>query len=387
MQTPVIARKDQPVGLSQNRTVPIRRGGWLDVLRFAAALLMIVHHYQAAGPFPLASLHPVFERGFLLTDFFLIDSGYVLGRVYASRVLSGQVSYGAFFWRRAARVVPAHLIMVSSLVALVGGAALFGLPPRHPEWFDWSQLPAQFFLVQAFGVPGGLGWNAPSWSMSALLGCYLAFPWLVRGMNRLGPWQALAVGAAVFGVADLLTLKLLGYPVYQMPMKYGVERALPLFFAGLTLAWATPRITLPASLAKALGVTGVLALAAVQAHGAHGIVSLALIALLIVCAASIPVQRASSVVEKAAVVSFSMFITNEVVRIAWFGVVNQLALKLHLSQPVHWALWGAGVLAAVGFAIVFHYAIDQPTQRWIQPLFDRRTPRPAVGANAGAVAA
>ena len=68
---------------TRNETVPIARGGWLDALRFIVAFGIILHHFQAAGPVPLAeALHPVFERGgFLLTNFFLIDSGYVLMRV------------------------------------------------------------------------------------------------------------------------------------------------------------------------------------------------------------------------------------------------------------------------------------------------------------------
>ena len=61
---------------TRNETPPIARGGWLDALRFIVASLIILHHFQAAGPHPLAELiHPVFERGgFLLTNFFLIDS-------------------------------------------------------------------------------------------------------------------------------------------------------------------------------------------------------------------------------------------------------------------------------------------------------------------------
>ena len=63
---------------TRNETLPIVRGGWLDALRFIVAGLIILHHFQMSAPVPLAEgLHPVFERGgFLLTNFFLIDSGY-----------------------------------------------------------------------------------------------------------------------------------------------------------------------------------------------------------------------------------------------------------------------------------------------------------------------
>src|SRR5690606_29150838 len=78
----------QAVFSSRNEPPPISRGGWLDALRFIVAALIILHHFQMSAPVPLAeSLHPVFERGgFLLTNFFLIDSGYVLMRVYGRAV-------------------------------------------------------------------------------------------------------------------------------------------------------------------------------------------------------------------------------------------------------------------------------------------------------------
>jgi peptidoglycan/LPS O-acetylase OafA/YrhL len=179
---------------TRNETPPISRGGWLDALRFIVASLIILHHYQAAGPMPLSQLiNPMFERGgFLLTNFFLIDSGYVLMRVYGAAVNAGKMSPGDFFLKRYLRVVPAHLLMGLALVTLVVVSTAAGDPPRNPEWFRWDQLPAQLTLTQAFGVYGGLGWNAPSWSVSALIGCYLAFPWVLKGMKRLGPWTALA---------------------------------------------------------------------------------------------------------------------------------------------------------------------------------------------------
>ncbi|MGQ2974029.1 MAG: acyltransferase family protein, partial [Brevundimonas mediterranea] len=92
---------------------------------------------------------------FLLTNFFLIDSGYVLMRVYGASVAGGRMSAGDFFLKRYLRVVPAHLIMGLSLVGLVVGGGMLGFAPRAPEWFAWDQFWAQITLTQAYGVPGG----------------------------------------------------------------------------------------------------------------------------------------------------------------------------------------------------------------------------------------
>ena len=100
-----------------------------------------------------------------------------------------------------------------------------------------------------------------------------------------------------------------------------------------------------------------------------------------------PGRKADAVarwVERASVASFAMFITNEVVRIAWFGVVNVLIARFALSVPVQWGLWAAGVVAAVVFAFAFHAAIDQPIQNRIKAGLARRR-RGARPVEAGAV--
>jgi peptidoglycan/LPS O-acetylase OafA/YrhL len=349
-----------------HETPPIQRGGWLDVLRFVAAFLIIIYHYQWAGPVPLARFSPIFDHGYLLTDFFLIDSGYVLARVYGERVLATGLSPVSFLKIRAARVVPAHLLVLSGLIAIVLAAGMAGFSPRHGAWFDWGQLPAQFFLVQAYGVPGGVGWNAPSWSLSALLGCYVAFPFLLRGLARLKAWTVLTLGIGVYGAANLLSWKLYGQGVYGLPLKFGFVRALPLFFVGMALARLSQMVYLPRRVAATLGGGAVLGLVALQCTGSAGLASLSLICVIILAAGAMPPRRRSWLVEKAALVSFSMFITNEVVRVAWFGIANVVIGRLHLGIGLQWALWAGGVCAAMTAAIAFHILVDMPTQRWIK---------------------
>nr|WP_314432966.1 acyltransferase [uncultured Brevundimonas sp.] len=372
---------------TRNDTTPIARGGWLDALRFIVAFLIILHHFQAAGPYPLAEhLHPVFERGgFLLTNFFLIDSGYVLMRVYGAAVDKGRMSPMDFFLKRFLRVTPAHLIMGLSLVVLVLLSTAAGVAPRNPEWFRWDQLPAQLLLLQSYGVYGGLGWNAPTWSISALIGCYLCFPWIIRGLMRLGPWAALATGIGVYLVANQLCWSLLGYPVYQMPMGYGFIRALPLFFLGMALAWFAQKVWINPRLAGWVGIAAAVALAIVQNFDKHALISLSLISLIILAAGAVPVTKPSKLVEKAAQVSFSMFISNEVVRIAWFGVVNVLVARFALSEPIQWMLWALGVVAAIAFAFAFHFAIDNPIQSRIRTWLKKRRGGSALRPEAGPV--
>jgi peptidoglycan/LPS O-acetylase OafA/YrhL len=360
---------------TRNETPPIVRGGWLDALRFIVASLIILHHFEISTPIaPLAELlHPVFQRGgFLLTNFFLIDSGYVLMRV---SVAGGRMSATDFFLKRFLRVWPAHLIMGLSLVLLVVVGGAMGFAPRAPEWFRWDQLWAQLTLTQAYGVPGGYGWNAPSWSISALLGCYLAFPWLLRGISRLGPWSVLAAAVGGYLLINQLVWAVTGYPVYQMPMGFGIVRALPLFALGMALAAFQQKVWVAPKLAGWAGIGAALLLAFVQYFDKHALVSLACIGTIILAAGYTPTPRPSKLIEKAAMVSFSMFITNEVVRIAWFGVANVVSAKLALPIAAQWGLWVAGVAAAFVFAFLFHTIIDTPIQDQVRGWLKRRSGR------------
>ncbi len=94
-----------------------------------------------------------------------------------------------------------------------------------------------------------------------------------------------------------------------------------------------------------------------------------------------PVTRPSKLVEKLSVMSFSMFITNEVTRIAFFGVANVMIAKLALPVAAQWGLWVLGVVMAFVVAFGFHILVDQPIQNRIKAWLKarRRRPSPVVG--------
>lgn len=350
-----------------NRVPPrIARGGWLDALRFIVGALIILYHFREAAPVPLPQLHPAFDRGYLLTDFFIIDSGYVLARIYGDRLAAGQASLSAYARQRLLRVIPAHLGVSLILVVLVGGAALAGVTPSNPRWFDWSQLPAQVLLVQAYGVPGGRGWNAPTWTLSALIGCYLLLPWICRVLWRWPP-VVVVVGAMVLVLAaDVAATVWLGDPIYRLPMRYGILRALPLFLLGVAAAFYGSRVYVAPRLAGGVGVAAAVGLVLFQAFGAFSLLSLGLMTVIIWAAGAVPVLNPSRLIEHLALMSFSMFLTNEVSRIIWFGLLDALGQD-GLSSGARWALWSVGFVGAFAAAAVFRYGFDRPVQTWLNP--------------------
>ena len=348
------------------------RGGALDALRFVAAFFMVLYHYAEQAPVSLFQIHPAFSRGYLATDFFLMLSGFVLASTYGPRLNDGVVGPLQFLKSRVLRVYPAHLVMVAVFLGLYAAATAFKLPIRNPQWFDWSQLPQQVFLVQAWGFPGLSGWNIVSWSLSALIACYALFPFIWRGAQRIGsPALGLALAIGLFLAADAVSHAVVGAPIYQLALRFGVIRALPLFLIGVMLARVAARITAP----KWLAVTGVLgafvAVIGLQLIGRHDYATLTAIGVMMMSAA-VWREGTTGVIRTGAAISFSLYITNYFVGVAFFAVVRMAAPRLGLTAPVLWAVWAAAPVLAVAVAWLFDRYVDTPIQSAIKSFRARR---------------
>lgn len=354
------------------------RGGALDGLRFAAALLIVLYHYGAEAPLVLADLHPVFGRGYLATDFFLILSGFVLGRAYGGQILSGRVSLFGFLKKRLTRLWPAQLIVLAAMAVLVMLAQAAGDHPGHPGNFTPLALLMQTFMVQAWGVAGGVGWNQPSWSLSALLVCYAAFPLAWRWISRMtSPTALLALGLAAVMGADLVCLKVFHHTVYDLDFSLGVVRAAPLFLMGLCIARVVELGAPSVRAARGLSVLALIAFVALQTLGRLDLPSLIAIAAIVLGFGRLPVRRPSALVEQGAKLSFALFVTHALTGLLWFGALDLLTAHVTLAPWLHWSLWALSLPLSLVVAALFHRFVDKPAQGW---LAKRRAPRPVEAA-------
>ncbi|MGR4863737.1 acyltransferase family protein [Caulobacter sp. LARHSG274] len=365
----------QTASMSQNGARGLVRGGALDVLRFVAALFIVLYHVAERAPVSLFALHPALSRGYLGTDFFLMLSGYVLARTYGERVLSGGVGTGEFLKRRMLRIWPAHLVMLVVFVAFVLGTAAIGLAPQNPQWFQWSQLLPQVFLVQAWFVPGISGWNMPTWTLSALIVCYAGFPaaWRLTAKVR-SPWTTLAVGVAIFLAVDYAALAATGIPGHQLPLRFGLVRGIPLFVLGMLVARMPT--TIPSRLADGLAIAAGLGVFALQALGRFDHASLALLSLLIY-AAGASGAKGSAWASLAGRLSFSLFLTNQLVAVVWFGAQRAAAARFGFDATMLWLTWALALPACVAGAWLFERLVDTPLQAWIKRWSRREAAVPA----------
>jgi peptidoglycan/LPS O-acetylase OafA/YrhL len=360
----------QTASMPRNGSRDLARGGVLDLLRFAAALFIVLYHVAERAPVSLFALHPAFGRGYLATDFFLMLSGYVLAKTYGDRVLGPKgsgagVGTGEFLKRRILRIWPAHLIMLALFVAFILGAGALGLAPQNPQWFQWSQLPPQVFLVQSWFVPGPSGWNMPTWTLSALIVCYAGFPAAWRLTAKVAsPWITLAVGVAIFLAVDHAAKVVTGIPAHQLPLRFGLVRGIPLFIFGMLIArMGTARVS--PRLANGLAILAGVGVVALQVAGRFDHLSLALLGLLIY-AAGASGSRDWGWASLAGRLSFSLFLTNQLAALLWFGAQRAVAGKLAFDAPLLWLTWAMALPACVLAAWLFERFVDAPLQVWIK---------------------
>ena len=292
----------------------------------------------------------------------------MLGRSYGPKLAAGRMDAGGFMLRRVARVWPSHLIMLGAFVAVLLVSSLLGLNPHHPERFTWAALPMQIFLVQAWGFAGGGGWNLPTWSLSALLVCYAGFPFLWRGLGRVGRGAGLVM-LGLLGVvaANGLALLLFGRPLYDLPFQVGAVRALPLFFLGACLARAVELNWPPLGWARCMGLAAGAVFVGLQVAGRFDSASLVCIALIVLACGRLPVRRPSALIETGARLSFALFLSHVFTGMLWFTVMRALEAHVALSEPVRWALWAAAFPLSLVGAWMFDRWVDQPVQAWLTP--------------------
>ena len=362
----------------------LTRGGALDALRFLASGFIVVFHAGFQAPTPLRALHPFFERGYLATDFFLILSGFVLASAYGQAILASRLSLGQFMARRLVRLYPAHLIMLGALVVMVLASAALGHRLTHPEQYAWSALPAHLLLAHGWGFAPDT-WNAPSWSISALMACYAVFPGLWPWLQRLRRADLCLVAVlALLAGSDLLAHVLLGRSEFSLPFQWALARAFPLFLVGLILARLVQVAGLGLNAARVLGLASAAAFTANAIASGPDIVGvLATVGVIVGCGAS-PGGRRWPGAAWGAKISFSLFITHSVTSAFYTGIMDLLLGRTHPDLTVRWLIWGMELVVALAVAAAYHSLVDEPMQRWLRArLFSLRpAPGPAQAQSA-----
>lgn len=346
----------------------------LTNLRFWAALWVVLYHYRTyADGWSWAS--SLLGKGYLGVDFFFVLSGFVLAHVYGRELSAGTYRHSRFLVKRIARVYPMHIVMLAFFVVLALAAPFLALDSA--ERYDFTQIPAQVFLVHAW-VGTGESFNYPSWSISAEFFAYLSFPVVMLLANRPRLMAGLGL-AAVFGWyfgAILVT----GKPSTWLN-DWQIMRIMPEFLlgAGLRQLMAVTRLpVLDRWLATPVMALGVVVLALIDAP--DWVMIAALIGLLGAAA-----ERARSgifgVLETPfslylGEISYALYMVHVAVGMVWFELAHRILGPLAGWTSI--ALVVIGLVLATLTAAAAEFLIERPGRRLITSLAARgRAPKPS----------
>lgn len=352
----------------------------LTSLRFIAAFWVLLYHFKDHLGLDLGRFGLV-AHGYLGVDLFFTLSGFILAHVYLSEVETGRFGYGGFLKNRLARVYPMHLAALGAMLVLFAGAAVLGVGETDPGAFRLTDLPAHLMLIHAWGATPSVGWNFPSWSISAEWGAYLLFPLIAALVLNAKRASALMAGLALvlclasYALLDNLHVLMpwVGRDFSQMTAQIGALRIMPSFLLGVSLYAFGRTHAAPRALAWPITLVSVFwIIAACTLNVWPGLVWLGLAGLLYGLAETsrhgldAPMAGKRFVFLGAA--SYALYMIHLPVDIVWFHALEKLGVTDASSLPVR-AMAVAGVfvvsIAASGFA---YLGLEEPARKFIRRL-------------------
>lgn len=205
----------------------------LTGLRWWAAFMVFLYHMRVFAPLP-GHITLIFDQGYFGVTFFFVLSGFVL--TWSARP---GVSTSTFYWRRFARVWPAH---IAALLFAIPVFYTFDSIPQGSflKPFDLSVLLLSVVLLQGWfaNVAILFSGNPAAWTLTVEALFYAVHPWMSRVNQRfLIPGSLLFAGGALLWAFGY-RLGVIYWPeswLSEVPMP--ITR-LPEFFFGMALAWA-----------------------------------------------------------------------------------------------------------------------------------------------------
>ncbi|WP_148616425.1 acyltransferase family protein [Nocardioides rubriscoriae] len=260
-----------PAKSTRNAPTPASRGEYrpdIDGIRGAAAIMVMGFHAKVPG----------FEGAYIGLDLFFVVSGYVItGLLMYEFTKTGAIKWGAFYARRARRLIPAKATMIIGVLVL----SYFILTPTGAGGEGPQQQTARsaaaaagfvsnfFFLhasnagdVDYFSHQAGTGVLLHTWSLSVEEQFYLGLPiaillaWLLSKLLRMPVVRTLLLTTVALGVASAwLAISLADTDpdaAYYLPVTRAFE-----FLIGVALALVVRKVRAAEDLREVMGLAGV----------------------------------------------------------------------------------------------------------------------------------
>lgn len=230
---------------AHDRYLAQRHFGSLDGLRCLSIVPVIWHH---STPRPLPG---IWGKGPAGVDLFFCISGFLITTLLVrEKARTGSIALGAFYLRRALRILPLYYAVLLSYV--VFAARLPPTLPQRAHFFRTLPLYATFTAnwFADFGVPHAILFSF-AWSLCIEEQFYAFWPWLVRFLSARAALLAMCALMLIDYSAEHSALT--GYPLriitsLAAPIGFGAllalllaeRRAFDAVYALLGKAWSAP---------------------------------------------------------------------------------------------------------------------------------------------------
>ena len=178
---------------------PKRHFPSLTALKGLFILLIALHNTFALAPaleaFP-GYHYIVLYGGLFGNSMFFLLSGFLLSWGYREKIRLQQIPFSAFLHRRLAKFYPIYLI--SNAAALIVAIFRYGF-----SVIDLRKVAFTLLLQMGGGLEDGNPYNSPTWFLSALFVCYIAYYLIASHAKKTAHYSLLIVFGIVWGFALL----------------------------------------------------------------------------------------------------------------------------------------------------------------------------------------
>lgn len=357
----------------------------LTSLRFIAAIWVLLYHFKDHLGLDLGQIGLVAD-GYLGVDLFFTLSGFILAHVYLASLEERRFGYGGFLKNRLARVYPMHLAALAAMLVLFAGAQALGAGVGSPDAFKLADLPAHLSMTHAWGTTAAVGWNFPSWSISAEWAAYLLFP-LIAGLvlkaRRPAAMALAALALCLMSFAALSNMHTLlpwvGRDFSQMTAQIGALRILPSFLLGVALYAFGRTHAAPKSWAWPIALASTGCVIAVTTLGLwEGFVWFGFAGLLYGLAetarhgADAPMSGRAFVFLGAA--SYALYMIHLPIDIVWFHALERIGVDESSDLIVRAAALVGVFAVCIAASAAAYLWLEEPARNWVRKLELLRLP-------------
>ena len=365
------------------RPEPTQIDALTGIRAFAAFWVMLLHlqYYRPHGILGLPGVRHLISDGWLAVDLFFVLSGFIMMHVHGRDFPTASLARARRFYAlRFIRIYPAHFVVLVLHVPLLLLALRMGMGLSNSA-FSTRSFVLSLLLLNGWGIPGSVGWNVPSWSVSSEWFAYLLFPLIAMAMYRVRTRRhAVTLMAVILVSTWFLGGMVSHWQKYMLPFSGVLVRVTTEFCLGC-LAYRFFTRPLEARVAERVAELSVGAIVLVSLLGlssTFNVVTIAAFVALVVGLSQAHGFLGSALQSRIAVylgrISYSAYIVHALVLAVYARAIRAIPETAGLMIE---ALIILGyVLLVVPSAHILHSVVEEPARRWLRRRWlDRRTPR------------